>query len=183
MLQICMFSLFFFFLRNHFFAITSQATNNSDNRVQQPHQNTQWEEVTGRDSSKTSVPFRGKDNQRREPALLEIQPRYSWRAQIGVCTLAGIACTSPAGPEKRHFRCFYLKAPLITVNVLPSKTELPYLPHLFISGYLGCLHYWVRKSRLFFHSVHALSHQQAAEEKKGLEVWDLGGKRAPGGLG
>lgn len=31
--------------------------------------------------------------------------------------------------------------------------------------------------------MHALSHQQAAEETKGLEVWDLGGKKAPGGLG
>lgn len=171
-------------------SITSQTMNNMDNRLQQPHCSTQWEEVISRDSSRISVSFKGKSNQLREPAQLEIQPRYSWCAQIRVFTLVGIICTNPIGPKKRYFWYLNIEAPLIPVNVLPVKQSclisLTFLSQ-DTSGAFVTLH---RSTDFLSQGAHVLQHSSLAFSESSVgfrgnsvrQVWDLRVRRAPGRL-
>lgn len=112
----------------------SKTVNNLDNGVQQPHQNTQWGEVIGRDSRK-SLYHSGEK-------IICRERQFCWKYSLitagthkRVFTLAGIICSSPTCSAKEALQmCVRGSTALIPAKVPPSKTELPYLPRLFILG-------------------------------------------------
>lgn len=91
---------------------TSKIRNTLDNRVQQPHQNTQWEEVIGRESRKSL--YLSGEMIMKHGLITASRDKHSFN-------LAGIICTSPTGPGKRHLRCSHVEAQLFYLLAFLSQ--------------------------------------------------------------